>query len=314
MGRKQSARRPFAVARAVAVGTLTGGKVTVPGGRKKPPGPGPNVVRQGRQFPSARLKSTAFKQSLHEAILAEGASFEDLAVANAKEFIELAELAIKTEPTRNWTLEQWTGTYFELAVARLPWARWMLGDAAWDHMLAVNELIRSGTGGFRNGILDPITVASEFTVPLIVTDVRIRKTGSAGKGVKYVDRMHLFGNREGQQLVSSLEVKTRGAAQHLKEQIASRDERLRELIGQGEMEITFTAGQMSGSMPLKNLVLADPVPGLYDRISVQAGSGYSGRVAKDSMGKPYLRLIVYCKSDSVRRILSNVHRDPNWQK
>jgi hypothetical protein len=275
---------------------------------------------KGRLIPRTWMKGRAFNDSLEAALAAEQANLDDLPVESLTALRSLIIRAARRSEGTKLTVYRWLGTCFEIAGPTAPWVNGLFSGLADDFAALVNEFLRSpGAPGkppammFRDGRRELVTVSSPFKTASTITDVRLRVRGSDGPGVEWVDRMDLRGNLENQQLAVTVEGKARGASGDLRRQVGSRDERLEEFRGT-DAEITFLRNGKRETLPLEQLIFVEGAIDPYSKIGFRAGKTYDWRVAMDSAGKPYLRIVVPYNTDLLRRILHRLHSDPSWQR
>ncbi|MEU9284671.1 hypothetical protein AB0D57_08030 [Streptomyces sp. NPDC048275] len=275
---------------------------------------------KGRLIPLPLLATRAFAASLADAIAREVPEAWQLGHTKIKDFrakvIEAARL-LKGEKV---TVSAWIGQFTELIGVDLKEVRAVIRAVTQLYRAYANEAVRKGGKGFVNGLFEPVKVTKEFHRTLIIRDLRI-KTPNQKVGVKYVDHARLFANADDQHLFATVECKTRGAADEIPDQIASRDSRLQEVAHIPGTVITYTIVHPDGrtepgSMEVSKLLLrpGDKVAARYSKVSIQAGSGFKAYLAKDAHGEEFVRIIVALGTDPIRQALARVLKDRSWQR
>jgi hypothetical protein len=224
------------------------------------------------------------------------------------------------------TATDWVGRVFEIIGPDLPEVMRIESTVITEFLGLVNRYVLQNAAGFSfvNGYGVASRVRKQFNrPPEVIHNVRIRRPGQP-TGSDYVDRGHLNRNADDQALFVSSEYKTRGAAGDLTPQTSRRDERLFGVPHPPGTELVYQMKGRSGtsSIDLDDIILASgkhsPAilreAAVFSRIGVRAGTRFGARVAKDQHGDPYIRIVVPCATDPMRRLLEKLLRDRTWQK
>jgi hypothetical protein len=270
-------------------------------------------------IPPAWVHTPGFRKALDTVVEGEEQGLWKLGVSNMDDFHSKIAEAVARLDGKRVTVSAWLGKAFEVIAPGMP-----IFMEACEFVQAalrayVDAAVVQGKKIFMNGRFQPLEVTARFTAKrLKIRDARIRTPGQE-VGVQYIDRGVLDFNHRGQALLSSREIKCRAAAKELPEQMAGRDDRLRKVADTPGTRIHFTVELKDGttsedSIAVEDLVLlSDAGAASLSKVSFQAGRYYAAKIAWDAASAPYIRVIIPCKTDLIRRILERLHRDPTWR-
>jgi hypothetical protein len=297
---------------------------------------------KGSVFHRLRLQSPEFTAALTRALTEAGIAEDALPRLGIRDEAMLRRVlldAFDLLDKRSVTVDDWLGRVFELLGPDLPdvrlvedWSVFLFGDR-------INEqVIRGGPGfTFMNGYYELAGVSETFDRTLVVRNLNIRLRGQE-TGSNWVDRAVLLMNRDGQSLIVRVEFKTEGAKGGLKLQIGNSDERVfGAFFEEGEVDvaaldpvdlegakITYeVAGPppTHGELDFENLILprdaADPSrphdADYLSKLGVYANrSGFTAKLAKDSRGRPYIRVAGPVDTYGIRDVLQRLLLDKSW--
>jgi hypothetical protein len=222
------------------------------------------------------------------------------------------------------TATDWLGRFFEVVGPSLPEVRAIEQIAVEVLRKTVNRFVgtQKSASIFTNGYFEKVIVKKRFVVTEVAYNIRIRLPGQA-VGIDFPDRATFVANADGQRLFPTMELKTRGAAGGLLEQVAAKVDRLSEAAKVDGAKLTYNVEGKQGpeEIDLKDLVLLEDIPKaelrecvrFLSNIGVRAGRRFKVVDGIDAHGKKYIRIVTPYPTDVIRRLLERLLRDKRWQ-
>lgn len=280
---------------------------------------------KGRPLILGMLLRPGFSRSLQVALEPERANLVEMGVTSEAGLRKAIIKGYRLLDKSRVTAADWVGRVFEIIAPDLRSMKYLEPVVVGLLVGLVNNHIKRKLPGFHftSGYGRSVGVTKPFGKRTVIRNVRIRRPNQQ-TGSDYIDRAHLAHNLDDQNLITSIEYKTRGASGDLKGQVTGRDPRLFDHDHPPGTVLVYEIEGKRGefTMDLKDLILVtgskSPAllreAGVFSRIGVRAGSRFDAKVAYDDVGEPYIRIIVPVATDPIRRVLERLLRDRTWQR
>lgn len=283
---------------------------------------------KGRLIPRAEIYSPAFRNAASTA--AKTAGFDrtnpetwwSLGVTSETDFLARVRDAYMRSRGDKVPPSKASGNYFEIIGPRNPLVVWFRTTLMGEYRDIVHQLI-SKDGSFTDGSFQKkVTVHSEFGTKVYTMENPIivdAGTGTRLDGGEWVDSLDYLRNLHKQCLPIASDMKTAGAAGELTAQVTRHWDRLKAIVAKNPNAVI--QGKVNGKpvmlRPDQMVFPTDLEAASYTRLGFRAGTKantrYDGKVVNDLNGNPYLRFIVYCRTDLMWRFFNALHREMGWE-
>lgn len=242
-----------------------------------------------------------------------------LGVKDLKDFAAKTQRALTQDPTHAVTPETGVGNYFETVGWDLPETKFLV-TTVFQYLRDDVYAAAGVEGALRNGLNQPIKLQSRFAGPLQTmenTHIFYVENGREVHGGKFVDRLPYQVNGQGQILGLFGELKGITASKELTPQMEKVHGRLQKAMERKGAQ-AFIKGTVNGvsvpPLPIAQFVLlVDPVKAGRGRVGVRAAALDDPRwdvtMHQDSLGSPYVRLAVVCRTTFVREVYIRLYRE-----